>query len=86
MMTKSKYSIIVTLSILSQLLCITIAWSLRQTVGMQPLSRQLKTGTTCRGSRLFMNSEKKNVDPILVRAYRGEEVDRSPVWLMRQVS
>ena len=31
-----------------------------------------------------MNSEKTSGDPLLLRAARGEEVERVPVWMMRQ--
>jgi hypothetical protein len=34
--------------------------------------------------RLMMNIESENKDPLLLRAARGEEVERVPVWMMRQ--
>ena len=39
-----------------------------------------------RTTSLSMSSEKSNADkdPLLLRAARGEEVERVPVWMMRQ--
>ena len=37
-----------------------------------------------RGGLLKMQAQAASADPLLLRAARGEEVERTPVWMMRQ--
>ena len=49
------------------------------------------SGTSCsnskfhgKGCKLMMQSSDGSSDPLLLRAARGENVERTPVWMMRQ--
>lgn len=52
----------------------------------KPNSLQLRHSSIKMDSNSLSTMREKTEHDLLVRAYKGEEVQRPPVWLMRQVS
>lgn len=52
--------------------------------GFRLATRSQQTITTSTIARLQLSMQETSSDPLLLRAARGEKVDRVPVWMMRQ--
>jgi uroporphyrinogen decarboxylase len=58
--------------------------SAQQTLAFSPSSTRLHMSASTTEAAVESTSDKAQQDPLLIRAARGEKVERTPVWMMRQ--